>query len=166
MILIGLGANLSSRVGAPKATLAAALEAMPEQGIRVVARSRLWSSPAWPPSDQPPFVNAVARVASDLGPAELLARLHAVEHAFGRQRGERWAARTLDLDLLCHDGQVVIPARDGDLALPHPRLAARAFVLMPLRDVAPDWRHPVDGRTIDQLIAALPPDQSAAPLED
>jgi 2-amino-4-hydroxy-6-hydroxymethyldihydropteridine diphosphokinase len=92
---------------------------------------------------------------------ELLALLQKVERAFGRRRAVRNEARPLDLDLLDYDGRILdIPG----LVLPHPRLHLRAFVLLPLRDVAPGWRHPVLGETVSELIAKLPDDQIAAPL--
>jgi 2-amino-4-hydroxy-6-hydroxymethyldihydropteridine diphosphokinase len=155
MILIGLGANLPGASGAPAAALEAALDALNRGACRVIARSTLYESPPWPqPSNQPWYVNAVARIETALGPEALLAHLHAIERVFGRVRGVRNEARPLDLDLLDHDGAV----RMGDPTLPHPRLAERAFVLFPLRDVAPDWRHPVDGRTLSALLSALPVD--------
>jgi len=97
----------------------------------------------------------VARVTFDGGgPVELLTRLHAIEAAFGRRRdGTSNAARTLDLDLLDFDGMQL----DGRPVLPHPRMTDRAFVLVPLADVAPDWRHPVSGRSIADLVADLGP---------
>jgi 2-amino-4-hydroxy-6-hydroxymethyldihydropteridine diphosphokinase len=158
MILIALGGNLDSpRFGPPRTTLVAALDALAARGIRIVARSRWYRTAPVPAADQPWFVNAVVRVDTALEPSALLAVLHDVERAFGRERGVRNAARILDLDLIDHDGRIVdTPA----LTLPHPRLADRAFVLLPLRDVAPHWCDPRDGRSIDALIAALPPDQA------
>ena len=121
----------------------------------MVARSRLFESPPWPqPSDQPWYVNAVARIETALAPEKLLARLHDIEREFGRVRGVANEARTLDLDLLDYDGLV----RAGAPTLPHPRLADRAFVLLPLRDVAPEWRHPNGFGALDALIAGLPAD--------
>lgn len=155
MILVGLGANLPGAAGAPASTIEAALAALNQGPCRVIARSRLYESPPWPqPSTQPWYVNAAARIDTALDPEKLLAHLHAIEREFGRVRGARNEARTLDLDLLDYDGLV----RSGDPTLPHPRLADRAFVLFPLRDLAPDWRHPVDGRTVSELATALPPD--------
>ena len=158
-ILIGLGANLPGpEHRTPRETLEAALAAFPSYGMRMVGLSRWYESSPVPPSDQPWFVNGVAVVETDLSPQETLARLLAVEHAFGRQRGERWAARTLDLDLLAYGSRVVDePATAGHPAaeVPHPRLQDRRFVLLPLKDVAPDWRHPRTGEGIDALIEAL-----------
>ena len=165
-ILIGLGANLPGSAGAPQQTLNAAMMALAHEGIRVIACSGFWASPAWPPSDQPPYVNAVARLETELGAEELLLRLHAIEARFGRVRGERWAARPLDLDLLAHGRLTMIPAMTGNLALPHPRMAERAFVLLPLAEVAPGWCHPVLGLTVGDLVAALPPGHGTLALEN
>ncbi len=157
-ILVGLGANLPSAEGGPRETLEAALKAFPEHGLRVVKRSPWYESSPVPPSDQPWFVNGVAVVETALDPQQVLQSLLAVERSFGRQRGERWAARTLDLDLLAYGDQVIdLPAEEGRPAVtvPHPRLQDRRFVLLPLKDVAPDWRHPATGEGIDALIAAL-----------
>lgn len=166
MILIGLGANLPHpQLGPPAATLSAALRHFPAEKLRVVACSRLFESAPVPASDQPWFVNAVARIETGLDPAGVLAALHRVEAAFGRVRHQRWEARVLDLDLLDYAGAVhtgVPPDLTGvppDLELPHPRMAARGFVLLPLADLAPDWVHPISGKTLAQLVAALDPDQ-------
>ena len=157
-VYIGLGANLPSpEHGTPKATLEAAMRALEARGLTLVARSPLYESEPVPVSDQPWYLNAVIEVATDLAPPEVLAILHSVENAFGRVRGVRNEPRVLDLDLLDHRGAV----RNGPESplLPHPRLIDRAFVLWPLRDIAPDWRHPVTGRTIAELLESLPEDQ-------
>jgi 2-amino-4-hydroxy-6-hydroxymethyldihydropteridine diphosphokinase len=156
VILVALGANLPHPVhGPPRATLEAALAALERHGLRVLARSRFYETAPVPASDQPWFVNAVVAVATELPPEAVLAALHAVEAEFGRVRREVNAARVLDLDLLVYD-ELVIAGAVGGPDLPHPRLHERGFVLYPLRDVAPGWRHPVLGRTVDQLIADLP----------
>lgn len=153
MILIGLGANLPSPAhGAPRRTLEAALSALEMQGIGVSACSRWYATAPVPASDQPDFVNIVAALETDLAPGTLMDRLHALEQSFGRVRTQRNAARVLDIDLLDYDGQV---STDWPV-LPHPRMDQRAFVLAPLRDIAPDWRHPADGRTLNELLAAIP----------
>jgi 2-amino-4-hydroxy-6-hydroxymethyldihydropteridine diphosphokinase len=117
-----------------------------------------------PPSDQPDYVNGVVAVETRLSPAALLARLHEIERAFGRERRIPNAARTLDLDLIAYHDRVTGP-EEGAPILPHPRLAERAFVLLPLQELAPGWRHPVSCVSIADLIRALPPGQSAQPLE-
>jgi 2-amino-4-hydroxy-6-hydroxymethyldihydropteridine diphosphokinase len=113
-----------------------------------------------PASDQPWYVNAVAEAASDLSADALLAELHAVEVEFGRRRTVPNAARPIDLDLLDYHGEIATGGL-GRAILPHPRMIGRAFVLRPLADLAPDWRHPVSGQSIAELLAALPVDQVA-----
>lgn len=123
-------------------------------GIRVAARSPLYRSTAWPDPSDPEFVNAAVRVETALPPGALLARLHGIEAEFGRERRHANAPRTLDLDIVDYDGLVSV---DGETpVLPHPRLADRAFVLLPLMDVAPGWRHPATGAAIQDLVEALP----------
>jgi 2-amino-4-hydroxy-6-hydroxymethyldihydropteridine diphosphokinase len=159
--LVALGSNLAFGPLSGPALLAAAITALEAEGLVVLAVSHAWRSPPWPPSDQPDYCNAC--VALDAGartPQALLALLMAVERRFGRTRGEPNAPRTLDLDLIDLNGLVVV--EDG-LVLPHPRCHARAFVLAPLTDIAPGWRHPRLGETAAALLAAAP---ERAVLED
>ena len=159
-VFIGVGANLPGPDGAPPletcrralAALADALDATPR------ASSWFRSAPV-PESAQPRFVNAVARFRAALPPREIMDLLLTVEARFGRRRGERWAARVLDLDLLDCGGAMI---DEPGLTLPHPRLPGRAFVLLPLAEIAPDWRHPRNGRAISSLVAALPPGQTVS----
>ena len=164
MILIGIGANLASpEFGAPPKSLEAALALIAERGVRIVARSRWYRSSPVPPSDQPWFVNGVVAVETALEPAALLDVLHEVEARFGRKRRERNEARVLDLDLLAYDRRV--SAAGENPILPHPRLQERAFVLRPLSEIVPDWRHPRLGRSVASLIADLPSDAIAEPIQ-
>lgn len=163
MILVGLGANLPSpRFGPPRETLRAALARMEAGGIRVVRRSRFYRTAPVPVSDQPWYVNAVVAVETDLGPGPLLEALLGIEAEFGRVRTVPNAPRVLDLDLLAYGNTTTRPGSAPEL--PHPRLAARAFVLLPLAEIAPAWRHPGSGRTVSALIGALPPEQTAEPI--
>lgn len=143
--VVALGANLGDRV----ATLSAACEALRDIG-RLVACSRLYeTAPVGPP--QPMYLNAVALLDTDKSPREVLDALLETERRFGRERGERWGPRTLDLDLIAC-GQAVVNA--PGLRLPHPEAAHRAFVLVPLCEVAPDWRFPT-GQTARALLDRL-----------
>lgn len=158
-IYIGLGGNLPHpEIGPPKATLQAALRELGEMGIVLERLSPWYRTAPVPASDQPWFVNAVAEVSTDLSADQLLARMHVVEEAYGRVRSVTNAARLIDLDLLDFRGEVAIGGPDR-ATLPHPRLAGRAFVLRPLADLVPNWRHPVTNVPIAALVAALPSDQ-------
>jgi 2-amino-4-hydroxy-6-hydroxymethyldihydropteridine diphosphokinase len=151
MIVIALGANLPSSVGPPRQTLVSALDALTAFGIRIAAVSPFYASKAWPDPNDPAYVNAVAIIETELSPRELMMKLHEVETSFGRKRSTKNAPRSLDLDLIDYDSRV----ETGPPALPHPRVHDRRFVLAPLADVAPGWRHPVGGKTVGQLLAAL-----------
>jgi 2-amino-4-hydroxy-6-hydroxymethyldihydropteridine diphosphokinase len=161
MILVALGANLAGPWGGPAAGILAAVERFPAYGLTVEKLSPLYRTPAITPYAQPDFINAVARISAALPPADLLAQLHRIESDFGRVRTQRWSERTLDLDLIDYDGLILKGDESGPdgLVLPHPRTMERGFVLVPLCDMAPDWRHPVDGRDAKTLLAALPDEE-------
>lgn len=132
--LIALGGN----VGDVRATLRKAIEIFCDgEEVRLRQRSSDYKTPPWGVTEQPPFVNAAIAVSTSLEPRALLERAHAVERIFGRNREkeERWGPRTLDIDLIAYDDLTV---NDPDLILPHPRLFERAFVLVPLAEIAPD----------------------------
>ena len=153
MILIAAGSSLPfNRIDSQQLVLNAffALGRL----TRIKCVSALYETPAWPDPSDPPFVNAVAAVETGLSPEALLEALHAIEAAFGRKRNERNAPRTLDLDLLAY-GRLCQADESGPV-LPHPRMESRECVLAPLCDIAPDWRHPVSGRTAQELLDALP----------
>lgn len=156
MILIALGANLPGRFGGPLEMLEAALQRLPGLGVFPLSCSPWYETAPVPASDQPNYVNGVALVDSIHDAEGTLRALHAVEEDFGRVRTERNAARVVDLDLVDFHGQI----REAAPILPHPRMHERAFVLVPLRDVAPEWRHPVLRLDVAALIAALPEGQT------
>ncbi|WP_193170379.1 2-amino-4-hydroxy-6-hydroxymethyldihydropteridine diphosphokinase [Nisaea nitritireducens] len=159
MIYLGVGANLpSARFSSPRETLEAAMADLGHLGVVPLAVSRWFESAPVPASDQPWYVNAVYSVETDNDAASLLARLHSIEKEYGRVRGAVNAARVIDLDLLDYHGE--LSDGSGGPILPHPRMHERAFVLHPLRDLAPDWRHPVSGAAIDSLISALDASQT------
>ncbi|WP_238382638.1 2-amino-4-hydroxy-6-hydroxymethyldihydropteridine diphosphokinase [Tabrizicola thermarum] len=179
--LVALGANLPFRGDPPETTLARALKALSEEGLSLLAVSRFFATPCFPAGAGPDYVNAAAMLTVDAesDATAILAVLHRVEERFGRRRDTRWGMRTLDIDLLAL-GDSVLP--DGDaqdewrnlspdrqigsapdrLILPHPRLQDRAFVLVPLAEVAPDWVHPRTGQTVAAMLAALPAADVAA----
>jgi 2-amino-4-hydroxy-6-hydroxymethyldihydropteridine diphosphokinase len=162
VILVGIGSNLAAPgFASPLATAAAALAALPDIGIRVVHRSRWYQTAPVPPSDQPWFVNGVVVVETGFAPIALLDGLLALEARFERRRGVRNAARTVDLDLLDYDGRECGSER---LTLPHPRLHERRFVLAPLVEIAPEWRHGRLGLTAVELLARLPAGQPVRTL--
>lgn len=161
---IGLGSNRRHpRFGDPRAVLMAALAALECDDIEAVDASPIIASAPLGPSRRR-YANAVALVASTLAPPEMLARLQAIEAAFGRRTGQRWGARTLDLDILLWSGGAW---SDAALNIPHPAMARRDFVLGPLRAIAPDWRHPLTAHSVRQLAARLvrakPVDRAATP---
>jgi 2-amino-4-hydroxy-6-hydroxymethyldihydropteridine diphosphokinase len=155
---IALGANL----GDCRATLEAALAALDASpGVQVLARSRWYrSAPVGPP--QPDYVNGCALLAVTLEPEALLKRLLATERRFGRVRGERWGPRHLDLDLLLVGDQRLVSPH---LTLPHPRLRERAFVLVPLAEIAAAWIDPISGQSVAELAAALKGEGGLVALE-
>ena len=164
MVLIGIGANLPGPDGVPPIETCrravVALDAVP--GLRVRGLSRWYTTAPVPVSSQPPYINGVAHLVGVAEPAALLAVLQAMEARAGRVRGERNAARVLDLDIIAMGAEGRMVRSAPDPVLPHPRAHERAFVLVPLRDVAPDWVHPILGRSVAALIAALPAQQISA----
>lgn len=169
-----MGANRAFGNMEPADTLQQALMALAGAALNPRCMSDLWCSPAWPPGrDAPDYCNAVILVDPGAAtPAEVLARLHRIEADFGRVRDptDRWASRTLDLDLIDHNGLVLAPSVDSFPApvLPHLRAQERDFVLGPLLQVMPYWRHPVTGERgtalLERVRADLPADRRASPL--
>ncbi|PCI42040.1 MAG: 2-amino-4-hydroxy-6-hydroxymethyldihydropteridine diphosphokinase [Rhodospirillaceae bacterium] len=163
MIFIGIGANLpSERFGAPVDTCAAAVKALQRiSNTKVKAQSTWFESAPVPVSDQPWYINGVVQIETDLNPLDLLQALHDIEADFGRVRAERNAARILDLDLLVYDD---LHLTEHSPRIPHPRLQDRAFVVLPLAEIAPDWVHPVTGEKLREMAAKLPKDQLCRPV--
>ncbi|MCB1783353.1 MAG: 2-amino-4-hydroxy-6-hydroxymethyldihydropteridine diphosphokinase [Alphaproteobacteria bacterium] len=161
MILIGLGANLPSRYGTPEQTLQACMPEFARLGFPAISASRIYISAPVPVSDQPWYKNAVCRVETSLSPEELIKALHRIEHDFGRVREIRNDPRVIDLDLLAYNDLKQTDA----LHIPHPRLHERAFVLHPLKEIAPDWVHPVLDKTVGQMIKGLPEGQDIKALD-
>lgn len=171
--IVALGGNMASEYGNPVQTIRKARDTLYERIGGVVACSELYQTPSFPEGSGPDFCNAVIRLETTLEPNELLSCLNEIEQEFGRKRIGRWGARTLDLDLIAY-GSCILPDEatwahwkelpieaqkretPTELILPHPRLQDRAFVLVPLCDVAPDWEHPILEKTATELLDALP----------
>ena len=172
LYLIALGSNLNFEGGSPLDILIEALRALESRSFVIRDRSRFFDTPAFPEGSGPNFINAAVCVEFDGTAMDVLSQLHDVEADMGRLRAVRWGARTLDLDLIAGGGQVLpdvktfeywrdlpLEAQKTDippeLILPHPRLSERAFVLVPLMDVAPEWCHPVSGQSVREMHDAL-----------
>ncbi|MDJ0824115.1 MAG: 2-amino-4-hydroxy-6-hydroxymethyldihydropteridine diphosphokinase [Rhodobacter sp.] len=177
-VIIALGGNIDSAIGGPALTIRAALERLGDSQLSVEATSRLFATPCFPKGAGPDYVNAAAVLSGLDDPHEILRVLHRVEAAFGRERLQRWGRRTLDLDLIAVGDRVLpdletfqawrslppeaqVAAVPDRLILPHPRLQDRAFVLVPLAEIAPNWWHPVLGRSVVELVAELPGRETA-----
>jgi 2-amino-4-hydroxy-6-hydroxymethyldihydropteridine diphosphokinase len=159
-ILLGLGSNLAGRWGEPTAILAHTLQELTAAGLRILACSSFYATAPVGLGRQPTYINAVVMAEASFGPAELLRTLKRIERRAGRRLGRHWGPRQLDIDVLDFGGrQVGRPQgrqRPGQLMLPHPELHRRAFVLLPLHEIAPSWRHPRLGLSVATLLSRLP----------
>lgn len=170
--LIAIGSNQPFEYIQPFELVQEAIKRLTDRKLRITAVSRFYQTPAFPKDSGPDFINAVVAADTNLTAEEVISVLHEVEKTLGRDRESRWAPRTLDLDLIDYAGAVLPDLATyrtwagatpevqqskapEQLILPHPRLQDRGFVLLPLRDVAPDWIHPVTGESVDALIARL-----------
>ncbi|ABD53429.1 2-amino-4-hydroxy-6-hydroxymethyldihydropteridine diphosphokinase [Jannaschia sp. CCS1] len=171
--LIALGANLPSGGLPPEISVPKAMARLVERVGGPHSQSRLFHTPAFPPGSGPQFVNAAVKIEWRGHAGELLALLHEIEEEFGRTRAHRWEARVMDLDLIGL-GDAILPDAatranwanlpperaaqvvPDQLILPHPRLAERGFVLVPLADIAPEWVDPATGLTVAEMLAARP----------
>lgn len=160
MKIVALGANLPSSHGTPAQTLKAAVRAIADKGIEIVAASHIWKTAPVPfHPDYPWYHNGVIAVETDWSAHELLQTLLGIEQDFGRVRTVKNAPRLLDLDLIAYDDEIILDR--PELLVPHPRMHERAFVLMPMSDITKEWVHPQTGVTLRALLAHVPEDQKA-----
>ncbi len=162
MIIIAIGSNLSKQGTSCLDICLKALSMLNENGVSIKQISNWYRTEPVPVSEQPWFYNAVAEVETDLFPRDLLAVLHKVEAELGRVRNITNEARPIDLDLIDYNGVVC----EGDLNLPHPRMHDRAFVLLPIKDIALNWSHPISNKNVLELIKTIPPEQKIMTLSD
>ena len=159
MILIGLGSNMAGPWGGPQETVERALASLSKPPLKLVKASTLIETTPFGRQDQSNYVNAVARIETGLKPVELLKALREIEKQAGRERRERWSERTLDLDILDYNGEIMeagaVQSTDAELVLPHPAIAEREFVLAPVAEIAPRWKHPVTGLTAARMLVSL-----------
>lgn len=174
--LLALGSNVSDDLDESFDLVESAIVELYNKSIKCSNKSKYYKTPAFPAGSGPDFINCALSVETDFSPLELLENLHEIEAKLGRKREKRWAQRAIDIDLLAY-GEMVAPNLTGftrwlnlpleqqmqqapeQLILPHPRLQDRAFVLVPLADIAPDWRHPVLGKTTCEMLNELPKQQ-------
>jgi 2-amino-4-hydroxy-6-hydroxymethyldihydropteridine diphosphokinase len=162
VVVIALGSNLRGKFKSSQDLLDAAVERLSSAGLRLRSRSRWWRSKSWPDPLQPPYINGIALVEPDHDPVRMLEKLQGIENEFGRLRGGVGHPRTLDLDIIAH-GQII--SADETLILPHPRAHLRRFVMGPLAELAPGWRHPVLNLSADELVWGTHIGNDALPIE-
>ncbi len=160
-MVVALGGNIPGAYSDSPTLLEAALAAFPVEGLTVKARSSWWRSAAWPDPTAPAYTNGVVLVETALSPRAVLEALGRIEQRFGRLRGEVNAARTLDLDLIAYGDHIL---DEQGLTLPHPRAHERLFVMGPLAELSPDWRHPRLGRAVKDLVVAASVGTDATPI--
>lgn len=149
---IGSGSNLGKR----DQQLLEARQWIDREVGRVIGESSVYQTSPWGGIDQPDYLNQVWKIQTDLNPFQVMTALLELEKRANRERTQRWGARTLDLDLLFYDDYRI---RTDFLTLPHPRIQDRNFVLVPLSEIAPDWRHPVFKQTVSYLAAHSPDEE-------
>ncbi|MBI1227631.1 MAG: 2-amino-4-hydroxy-6-hydroxymethyldihydropteridine diphosphokinase [Bacteroidetes bacterium] len=154
-----LGGNLGDRL----ANLAAARKLIGEKIGIIVKKSSLYETEAWGNTDQPDFLNQALEVATNLNPVDLLHAILSIEKKLGREREDKWSARTIDIDILFYEAKIL---NTKELTLPHPHLHERNFVLVPMLEIAPNKQHPVFKKTIEELYEASKDDLEVTMLDE
>jgi 2-amino-4-hydroxy-6-hydroxymethyldihydropteridine diphosphokinase len=157
MILVALGSNINGPWGSPRQAVLNAIETLDQWPVHVMKASKLMETAPYGNPNQPDFVNAVVEIRTALSPDSLIRRLHMIEKTAGRIRGRRWGPRTLDLDIIDYHGLIRIQHGhvQKKLVLPHPGIAQRSFVLEPILEIAPLWKHPLTRQSAKVMIQKL-----------
>ena len=156
MIFLGLGSNLSSKYGNRFANINLAISSLEAYGIKVIKRSSFYKTPSFPDTENPKFINVVILVESNLLPLDLMSTLLFIEEKLGRKRVKKNDPRTCDIDIIDYNSQILnLKYNNLDFTVPHKELTSRNFVLFPLREISPMWKHPKTKETINNLIQKL-----------
>ena len=156
MIFLGLGSNLSSKYGDRFANINLAIASLESYGIKVIKRSSFYKSPSYPDKENPEFINVVILVETYLPPVDLMSVLTFIEEKLERKRIKKNDPRTCDIDIIDYNSQILnLKYNNLDFTVPHKELASRNFVLFPLSEISPMWKHPKTKKTINNLIQKL-----------
>ena len=156
MILLSLGSNLPSKFGDSKKTLLKCYEFFNNSDVKILKKSSFYESVAIPNKSDPKFINSVISIETKFSPEELIKYILSVEEKFDRKRAQVNAPRTCDIDIVDFNGEVInILNKNISLKIPHPRLEKRSFVLYPIREIDKNWKSPLSGKYIEQLIENL-----------
>ena len=156
MIFLGLGSNLPSKYGDRFANINLAISSLEAYGIKVIKKSSFYKTPSYPNRENPKFINVVILVETNLLPIDLMSVLIFIEERLERKRGKKNDPRTCDIDIIDYNSQILnLKCNNLDLAVPHKELTSRNFILFPLQEISPMWKHPKTKETINNLIQNL-----------
>ena len=166
MIFLGLGSNLSSKFGDRFANINLAISFLEEYGIKVIKKSNFYETPSYPNKENPKFINAVILVETTLPPVDLMSVLLFIEQKLGRKRDKKNDPRTCDIDIIDYNSQILnLKFNKSELTLPHNELTKRNFILFPLQEISPNWKHPKTKEFISDLLQKLSEDDKNSILK-
>jgi len=166
MIFLGLGSNLSSKFGDRFTNINLAISFLEGYGIKVIKKSNFYETPSYPNKENPKFINAVILVETTLPPVDLMSVLLFIEEKLGRKRGKKNDSRTCDIDIIDYNSQILnLKFNNSELTLPHNDLSKRNFILFPLQEISPNWKHPKTKEFISDLLQKLSEDDKNSILK-
>ena len=166
MIFLGLGSNLSSKFGDRFTNINLAISFLEGYGIKVIKKSNFYETPSYPNKENPKFINVVILIESTLPPVDLMSVLLFIEEKLGRKRGKKNDSRTCDIDIIDYNSQILnLKFNNSELALPHNELTKRNFILFPLQEISPNWKHPKTKEFISDLLQKLSEDDKNSILK-